>query len=157
MIGKAAPPFPANAQWINGGALTWEKLKGKPVVIDFFADWCAPCRNDLPTMARLRKDREKLPFAVIGTHPPGSDPKSVEKLIREFELGYPICVDVPHREAWGELFAAYSVKAIPHAVVVGPDGNVAGGGELGSMIAKAYELAATTSAQPAVPKTAGSK
>jgi len=151
VVGKAAPPFPAKAQWLNGEALGWEKLKGRPVVIDFFADWCAPCRNDLPTMARLHKDRANLPFAVIGVHPPGSDRKSVDKLIKEFELNYPICVDVPHGEAWGELFAAYAVKAIPHAVVVDADGKVAGQGTLGAMVGQAHELAA------AAPKPAAAK
>jgi thiol-disulfide isomerase/thioredoxin len=145
LVGKAAPPFPAKARWLNGGALSWEKLKGRPVVIDFFADWCGPCRNDLPTMAALYKDREKLPFVVIGVHPPGSDPKSVAKLVKEFELNYPICVDVPHGDAWGELFAAYAVKAIPHAVVVDADGKVAGQGSLGEMVGKAHELAAAAS------------
>ena len=134
---------------VNGDALSWEKLKGKPVVIDFFADWCGPCRNDLPTMAALHKDRGTLPFAVMGVHPPGSDAKSVDKLIKEFELNYPICVDVPHREAWGELFAAYAVKSVPQAVVVDADGRIAAQGRLGEMIAKAHELAAGAAAKPA--------
>ena len=152
VVGKAAPPFPAKAQWLNGEALSWEKLKGRPVVIDFFADWCGPCRNDLPTMAALHKDREKLPFAVIGVHPPGSDPKSVDELIKEFGLNYPICVDVPHGEGWGELFAAYAVKAIPHAVVVDADGKVADQGTLGAMVGKAHELAAAAAPKPAAAK-----
>jgi thiol-disulfide isomerase/thioredoxin len=146
VVGKPAPAFPEKAQWLNRtaaeGPLSWEKLKGKPVVVDFFADWCGPCRNDLPTTASLWHDREKLPFAIVGIHPPGSDPKRVEKLIKEFELNYPICVDVPHEGAWGELFAAYRVNAIPHAVVVDATGKVAGQGSLGEMIAKAKELAA---------------
>ncbi|MEP7367829.1 MAG: TlpA disulfide reductase family protein, partial [Acidobacteriota bacterium] len=141
VVGKPAPAFSAKCEWINSvEPLTLEKLKGKVVVIDFFADWCGPCRNDLPAMAQMFKDREKLPFMVMAIHPPGSERKSIDKVIREFELGYPICIDVPAEGSWGELFAAYKVDAIPHAVVIDKEGKVAGQGQLGEMVVKAREL-----------------
>lgn len=142
LVGKPAPEFPATCQWINvaGERPTLKTLKGKAVVIDFFADWCGPCRNDLPTMSRLHKEGDKLPFRVMAIHPPGSPRASIDQVIKDFDLGYPICIDIPHPGSWGELFSAYGVKAIPHAVVIDKEGTIAGQGSLEEMLGKAYEL-----------------
>src|SRR6476659_996135 len=95
LIGKPAPDFPKGATWLNGEPLTWQALRGKVVVLDFWADWCGPCRNALPELSRLHEAREKNGLAIIGVHPPGSETESVRKVMDEYKLAYPICIDVP--------------------------------------------------------------
>jgi thiol-disulfide isomerase/thioredoxin len=143
LVGKSAPEFPEGATWLNSKPLTWESLRGKVVVLDFWAEWCGPCRNDLPQLSQLHESREANGLTVIGIHPPGSESQLVQKVMDEFHLGYPICVDVPPREgvrAWGDLFGRFAVQAIPHAIAVDGKGNVVAGGGLQDVLLKASAL-----------------
>jgi thiol-disulfide isomerase/thioredoxin len=128
---KPAPTLPAGAVWHNSEPLTWESLKGKYVIVHFSAEWCAPCKNDYPMLTRLHENDKSKRLAVVGLHVTGSQPEKVNKLLQEYKLTYPICEDVPPAEApgpnvngWGKTFSAYGVSAIPHAILVGPDGRV---------------------------------
>lgn len=142
LIGRKAPRFPANAKWLNSEALNWELLRGQIVLLDFGADWCAPCRDHLPVLANLHKHREHRGITVIGVHTAGGKQESIERTMRLYDARYPICIDVPTNSGggWGELFAAYSVDRIPYAVLVGPDTTIVTHGELGKVLAEASSL-----------------
>ena len=82
-------------------------------------------------------------MTVVGVHPPGSAPEAIKKVMEEFHLGYPICLDIPPREgvrAWGDLFGQFAVRAIPHAVAVDGQGTIVACGRLQEVIAKASRL-----------------
>jgi thiol-disulfide isomerase/thioredoxin len=137
LIGKSAPEFPTGCTWLNGEPLTWQSLRGRVVVLDFWADWCGPCRGALPELSRLHRDRATNGLTIIGVHPPGSELESIKKVLDEYNLAYPICIDVPAREEtktvggfpfWGNYFAQFGVDAIPHFVVVDANGVVVASG-----------------------------
>ena len=143
LLGQAAFDFPAEATWLNSKRLTKSDLNGKVIILDFWAEWCGPCRNDLPALAALHKKQGK-DIIIIGVHPPGSELSAIEKMMKEFELGYPICVDVTAPDgatAWGSLFHAYGVDRIPHSVVIDKQGRIAATGALGEVLRRAVELA----------------
>ncbi len=142
-IGFDAFDFPSDATWLNSKALTRNDLAGKVVILDFWAEWSGPCRSDLPGLAALHKKLANEVF-VIGVHPPGSDLDAIKKVMKEFALEYPICVDVAAPKAattWGALHEAYGVNRIPHVIVIDQQGKIAARGGLGDVVAKAAELA----------------
>ena len=143
LIGKPAPEFPQGAQWKNGKPLTWQSLRGRVVILDFWAEWCSPCRDSLPQLSRLHQGRDSNGLTIIGVHPPGSDPQAIAKVMDELHLDYPTCIDVPPREgvkAWGDLFGRFAVQAIPHAVAVDDKGTIVACGQLADVLAKAGSL-----------------
>ena len=144
LIGKPASPFPENATWLNSEPLTWKDLQGKVVILDFWADWCGPCKNDLPHMSDLHKERKKSGIVVIGIHTPGSKIEDIQKVMSKFDLNYPICIDTPKPpggKGFGAMSSKYAVDGIPYSFIIDKQGNVAGHGhELNRVLPKAHEL-----------------
>lgn len=143
LIGKPAVEFPVDSDWINSPPLKLSDLAGKVVILDFWAEWCGPCRNDLPVMADLHKKHEETGITVIGVHSTGSDRGAIHKRIDEFHLAYPILIDTPASDgvsSWGTLYGRYAVDAIPHAVLIDRAGKVVAAGQLGEVFAKARQL-----------------
>ena len=143
LIGRPAPEFPAGAAWLSGPPLTWKALRGKVVILDFWAEWSEPCHDDLARLGRLHLERARNGLTMIGVHPPGSEPAEIKKVINACRLDYPVCIDVPPAggtKAWGDLFGRFAVRAIPHAVAVDAEGKVAACGRLEDVIARASTL-----------------
>ncbi len=134
LVGRSAPEFPQDATWINGEPLTWEALRDKVVILDFWADWCGPCRNDLPQLRELHKNRKDNGLTIIGIHLAGSEPASIKKAINDLQLDYPICIDTDNRGNVhatdqtlfpSEFAAKFAINGIPHFVIVDRRGIVA--------------------------------
>jgi thiol-disulfide isomerase/thioredoxin len=67
-IGQKAPPLPTG-DWCNSRPLTWEKLKGKRVILEFWSVSCGPCKNDFPHLNALYRQRAD-DLVIIGVHIP---------------------------------------------------------------------------------------
>lgn len=134
-IGKPAPAISPDT-WINSSPLDLEKLKGKVVVIDFWATWCKPCRMIMPILTEAYTDYKDRDLVVIGLTKlyssysdelgsRGEVSKTEEiALIKEFvtrnRLNYPtaICHE-------GIEFEKYKISAIPTMAFINKEGNVA--------------------------------
>ena len=143
LIGRPAAPFPPGSTWLNSAPLTLADLVGKVVILDFWAEWCAPCRNDLPALAALHK-KNATDIVVIGIHAPGSPQPAIQKVMKDFDMQYATCIDAPPPPggtSWGLLCDRYAVRGIPHAVLLDQNGTVAAMGDLSTILTKAAQLA----------------
>ncbi len=125
-IGQESPAFPISSKWLNSEPLTWQSLRGKAVVLQFWGIGCGPCHNYIRFLGAAGEDADVI---MIGVHVPEDDMDAVKELMAKYEADGPICVDVP-ADSPGQGFGSFSgwfgVKGIPSWCVVGPDGKVGG-------------------------------
>lgn len=99
----------------DGSVVRLSDLRGKVVVLDFWATWCEPCRKALPVVSRLHREWSSKGVVVLGID---DEPASV---VRAFAarhgLGYPTLIDRGRR-----IHNLFGVEGIPAAIVIGRDG-----------------------------------
>jgi peroxiredoxin len=114
LIGKKAADFSLKS--LDGAPVELAALRGKVVVLDFWATWCPPCRHELPVVDKLREEfGEDVRFLGIN----GEDNGTVKGFLRKNGYGLTMLMD-PKRV----VNRAYGVYAIPTIVVIDRDGVV---------------------------------
>ena len=109
-----APSFAGDT--LTGLALTLEDLRGNPVVVNFWATWCVPCRVEMPELQRLH---EQFPDVTILGVNLAEQPGVVQRWVDEFGLTFPIVLD---REAI--IATRYQVRVQPSTFVISPEGII---------------------------------
>ena len=104
---------------INGGHLSLQALKGKVVLIDFWASWCPPCREEAPGLAQVYLEYQDKPVEFVGVDI-WDDPRGAQEYLEQFQVPYPNGVD-----ANGSIAIAYGVRGIPEKFFIRPDGAIA--------------------------------
>ncbi|HTQ53095.1 MAG TPA: TlpA disulfide reductase family protein [Bryobacteraceae bacterium] len=112
--GERAPGF--TVKTLNGEGVDLQNLLGKVIVIDFWATWCIPCRDEFPALEKLRAE---FGGAVRFYGVSDEDPDTVEKFVEENGYRMPILLDRNR-----EMRRHYGVHKIPALVVIGPDSVV---------------------------------
>ena len=132
-VGQSPPEINALG-WINTSkVLKLSDLKGKVVVVEFWATWCPPCRASIPHLIKLYNQyRNKDVVFISLTNESGP---AVQKFIKDNKMNYPIGLASKSAQAYG-------VQGIPHAMVIGKDGKVVWEGHPMSGLDKALQNAA---------------
>ena len=119
--GDLAPPF--TARDLKGRDLSLQALRGRPVLIDFWASWCAPCRDQAIPLRRIAGEYGDR-LAVIGISLDG-DPKAFEAFVYNHHLPGSQVLD----GGWsGPVSSLFGVTAIPYTVVIDRAGRIAAAG-----------------------------
>ncbi len=115
-IGKPAPDFTLKS--IDGKDVSLKGLKGKIVILDFWATWCGPCRKGLPTLMEVAKERAR--DGVVLWAVDLDEPKSkVDNFLKKKGWNLPVLLDTK-----GKVSQKYGVGGIPHTVIIDPNGMV---------------------------------
>ena len=116
--GSAAPPF--SLPFADGGSTSLEAFRGRVVFVNFWATWCAPCREEAPSLERLYRAARAEGFEGLGISVDSEqDEAAVERFVRELGLTFPIPRD-PHKR----VYAAYQVSGVPETFLVDRQGRV---------------------------------
>jgi peroxiredoxin len=112
----AAPEFSLPDE--SGATVSLDDFDGQVVLINFWASWCGPCREEMPLLEALHKRYESLGFTMLGVNVE-EDSAAAEKFLQGTAVSFPILFD---RE--NSVSKLYDVIAMPSTVIVGRDGTV---------------------------------
>jgi len=117
LTGTIAPTFKAVS--LDGKSYSLDTLKGKPILLDFWASWCGPCIRSMPTLEKIYNDYKAQGLVVLGIDV-GETRETVEKFLKTKPFAYPVIMGTD-----AGIPAAYSVTVYPTFVLIGADGKVA--------------------------------
>ena len=114
--GSAAPDFSLAAR--DGGKVRLADLKGQVVMINFWATWCGPCRQEMPLLAQLNTKYEPLGFTLLGVNVEPDSAAAVTWL-KGMPVTFPILFDTDSTVA-----GSFGVEGMPSTVFVDRKGQV---------------------------------
>ena len=105
----------------QGSSQALEQWKGKALVVNFWAPWCAPCVEEMPELDELAKESVKKNINIIGI---GIDsPTNIAQFADKFNISYPLYVSGLRGTELARDFGNAS-GGLPYTVLIGPDGQV---------------------------------
>jgi thiol-disulfide isomerase/thioredoxin len=140
LTGNEAPtldlPIAAGPGASEGDRVSLASLRGRVVVLDFWASWCGPCRRSIPILNDIETSLEGLPVTFLGVNvEPDMGPRRLAQVHTDLGAHFPTVQDKT-----GEVKARYGVNVLPTLVVLDAEGVVR---HVGTGVPDAASLAAT--------------
>lgn len=115
-VSGIAPDFALQSR--DGETVTLSGLRGQVVMINFWATWCGPCREEMPHLEALHQRYSALGFTLLGVNVE-EDSENAEAWLEEMPVSFPILFDPGNR-----VSVLYNVLAMPSTVLVDRQGNL---------------------------------
>jgi peroxiredoxin len=114
--GGATPPL--ELVDLEGKQHRLADYRGKAVLVNFWATWCVPCRDEMPSIERLRASLEGRPFAVLAVNL--AEPHSrIQAFLEKVPVRFTVLLDSDTKTA-----KAWQAKLLPATYIIGPDGAI---------------------------------
>ncbi len=115
-VQDSAPDFTLKS--LEGSNLRLEEYRGQVVLLNFWASWCGPCRQEMPLLDRLHHRYEDTGFAVLGVNVEG-ETAPAQEIVEKTNVTFPILIDDGQK-----VSEMYNLQAMPSTVVIDRDGVV---------------------------------
>ncbi len=117
---KPAPDFALKD--VNGQTISLSQLKGKPILLNFWATWCGACKEEMPSMQRLHEAaKNNGGFHVIAISIDRSNFKKVDQYVKTLNLKFPVLLD-PDRT----VRKSYFIRGLPTSYLIDAEGKLRG-------------------------------
>lgn len=115
-IGKSAPSF--QLADIDGQSVSLNDFRGKPVLLNFWATWCSPCRVEMPYIQEVYDEWSERGLVVLAINI-GEGPGEVEEFMRGHSLTFPVLLDMA-----GNVARQYNIRGIPTTYFIDSSGVI---------------------------------
>ncbi|HXF70322.1 MAG TPA: TlpA disulfide reductase family protein [Thermoflexus sp.] len=118
ITGIPAPDF--ELERLDGGTVRLRDLRGKVVMLNFWATWCVPCREEMPLLAQIYRDYHPQGLEILGVNLTSQDDLAeVRRFVQELDIPFPILLD--HN---AQVERAYRIFGIPTTVFITREGII---------------------------------
>lgn len=117
MEGKPAPEF--KLKNLNGGTTRLSDHKGKVIMVNVWATWCAPCREEMPSMEKLYNMLKGNNFEMLAVSIDRDGEKSVRPFIEELGLTFPVLLDPKSK-----ITKKYKTTGVPETFIINKEGTI---------------------------------
>jgi len=114
--GTVAPTFDVPSLYAGKPAVQLSRLRGSTVLVNFFASWCVPCKEELPLLSRTASRHPGVKFVGIDVNE--TSDRNARRLLAASRVTYPIGTDS------GSVIGKYGVIGLPTSFLIGPNGRV---------------------------------
>lgn len=115
--GKQAPDF--TLKNLAGENVSLSSLRGKVVLLNFWATWCPPCREEIPSMVKLNQAMAGKPFQMLAVSIDEGGKEAVEKYFKSLGATLPTLLDTNQ-----QIGALYGITGVPETFVIDPNGVI---------------------------------
>ncbi len=120
VAGVLAPDF--TLKTLDGGEVSLSQFRGRPVLINFWASWCPPCRLEMPDLVRAYETHKADGFVILGIDLTFQDSiPDVQAFVEEFNMTFPVLLD----ETSEVTLNLYQLRGLPMSIFVDRNGVIA--------------------------------
>ncbi|MFP4028115.1 MAG: redoxin domain-containing protein [Candidatus Brocadiia bacterium] len=133
-VGNRAPNF--KLKTLGGTAVSPKSAKGRPLLLDFWATWCGPCRREIPNLKKVYKKYHRKGLLVLGVSL-DRDEDELEDFIKKNKMPWPqVLLEGKTKE---KMLGRYNVRGIPNMILIDGNGIIRGRGLRGQALETAIE------------------
>ncbi len=119
ILSKSTPAPDFNLESLDGRNMRLSDFRGKAVLLNFWATWCAPCKIEMPWFVDLQKEYGPQGLQIVGVAMDDSSKEDIAKFAKDMGVNYPVLIG---KEAVGDEYGG--VPALPESFFIGRNGKI---------------------------------
>jgi peroxiredoxin len=119
LLGKGVPAQNFTFPSLDGKKVNLADYKGKVVLLNIWATWCAPCVAEMPSMEKLYQELKDEGFEILAVSVDESGAETVNPFMKKHKLGFPVLLDTK-----GDIKTLYQATGIPESFIIDGEGII---------------------------------